>query len=97
VKNVTISVLNVKNMNSRISKEEKSALITGKYTLKATFIGGLITLIGIILTWWLTSRNESIKQYKKQDTTQININNNQIQQTKSKNGNIQIGNYNVSK
>jgi Na+/glutamate symporter len=84
-------------MNSRISKEEKSALITGKYTLKATFIGGVITLIGIILTWWLTSRNESTKQDKKQDTTQININNNQIQQTKSKNANIQIGNNNVSK
>jgi hypothetical protein len=97
VKNVTISVLKVNNMNSRISKEEKSALITGKFTLKATFIGGLITLIGIILTWWLTSRNESTEQSKKQDSIQININNNRIQQSKSQNGNIQIGNNNVSK
>jgi predicted histidine transporter YuiF (NhaC family) len=84
-------------MNNQLSKEEKSAKITGEYTVKAAFIGGLVTLIGIILTWWLTNKKEVPQQSQKQDTTQIHIGNNKIQQTKSKDANIQIGNNNVSK
>lgn len=97
-------------MNRRISNEEKSSYILGKYSIKGVIITSIFTLFTSIFVLYLqnnfnknqevskrTSEKSELDSSNLEKPKSVIISNNKIEQKKSSNANIQIGNDNSNK